>query len=88
MPHEAITTILSLVAILSATVSAFVSLYVKSAIGPTIVRVQEQEKRLNDRHQESIELWKELRKIGAQIARIEGRLNPTKSEENTREGES
>lgn len=73
MPSEIITVVLSLVAIASATVSAFVSLYVKSAIGPIVVRLQEHENCLNERHRDCIELWKEIRQISENVARIEGR---------------
>jgi len=86
MPHDAITTILSLVAIVSAAVSMFVSLYIKSVIGPIIVRLEGLESRLTDRHRESIELWKELRNIGAQAARLEGRLS-TLAPPQTQEGD-
>ena len=72
MSQEAITQILSLAAIASAAISAFVSLYVKSAIGPLVVRQQEQENRIEDRRKDCVDLWTEFRRLSEKVARLEG----------------
>lgn len=75
MPPETMTTILSLVAIASAAVSTFVSLYVRSAIAPIVARQQEQENRINDRRQDCVDLWREVRKVGEEVAELRGRFS-------------
>ena len=73
MTLDALTPIVSVLAIVASLVSVYVVLYVKAALGPIITQLANHQRTLEQGHDEHVDLYKQLRHHGERLARLESR---------------
>lgn len=76
---EAMTIAVSVLSIVASLIAVYVTLYVKSCIGPIIAKGEEHDRRLNEQSQcndrrieEEGKLWREIHSVSRRVALIEG----------------
>lgn len=68
---DSIGVVVGVLATVASVASIYVSLYVKSCIGPIVARQETHAADLERHRRDLVELWKEQRAIGERLARLE-----------------
>lgn len=65
-------TLTSVISIIASAIAIYVTLYVRSHLGPIVTKIDSHEKRLDIAFQEEGKLWAEMSRMSSRIAHIEG----------------